>query len=188
MENSIFDIIDQEDLPVTPPNTEVELGQGLCGEQCELIMPSLTLNPREPTLKDLQIMNQVISFSGTDISSTPSFSSTPKFSSDGKEEDKEDIMHDFKLEIRQLKYKLICTDMKKREIEEDNLNLHDDLQAQHYDINKLKKEVTSLKEENEYLNNQLNDSKQKHFGFIVTFLGIITTACTIMYKYNKNPI
>jgi len=186
MENSIFDIIDQEDPPATPPNTEI--GRGLAGEECELIMPPLTLNPREPTLKDLQIMNQVISFSGTEISSTPSFSSTPKFSSDGIEEDKENIMHDFKIEIRHLKYKLICMDMKKRELEDENLNLHDDLQAQHYDINKLKKEVTNLRETNKNLTEQVSINKDTNHGLIITIIGFASATCAIFYRYYKSPL
>lgn len=188
MEHSkILDLLDKSPntLPVTPPNTEVYPIM----EQAELMIPPLLLNGKMPTLEDLQKMNQVVSFSGTEMSTSPSFSSSPKFSSDNKCE--ENMMDDYKTEMRNLKYKLICLDMKKREIEEENLKLHDDLEAQHYDINKLKKELTKMKNENVQLKNDLNKlslNKLSNNGLIITIFGFTTATCAMIIKYYRNQI
>jgi len=176
MEGSkILDLLDESPniMPVTPPNTDVET----MSENAELVLPSL-IDGREISLKDLQKMNQVISFSGTDISNTPS---TKDYSSD-KEQDLNVMKH----ELRGLKYKLICLDMRKREIEEDNYKLHDDLEAQHYDINKLKRELTELKEENIKLEEYLLTKEGNNNSLIFTLSLSLTATLTIFYKYYRD--
>jgi len=180
MEGSkILDLLDESPnaIPVTPPNTDVET----MSDDTELVLPSL-IDGQKISFKDLQKMNQVISFSGTDISNTPS---TKDYSSD-----KERDLNEMKQELRGLKYKYICIDMRKREIEEDNFKLHDDLEAQHYDINKLKRELIKSREENIKLEEELLRNECNYNSLIFTIFGLATVTCTIFYKYyrdvNKN--
>lgn len=178
----ILDLLDHSPtirVPITPTNTEVEL----LDNESELIMPTLLLDGKKPSAQDLKKINQVISFSGTDISNTPTFSSSTKYNSS----DSENNLKDYKKELRTLKYKLVCLDMEKREVEEVNLKLYDDLEIQQYDLNKLKKKLINIQHENNTLKKELVNFKEDNLNsFIISIIGVTSFTCAILLKHIGN--
>lgn len=174
--SNILDLLDNtNEFPPTPSNTVIDT---FSDQEAELVMSPFLLNGRAPSRAELKKINQVITFSATESSYTPSLSSSsPRFSSEEKEvgELKEQV--DFlKKEIRQYKYKVVCLDITNRELEEDNQKLNEELKDEQYEKKRMKREINKLRE--------ILSEKKETSNFIVyaTVIGFVSTTSAIIFK------